>query len=172
MGNFLSLPILILAAALQVSLMPQMSILGGRPDLVLLLVLSWSLNVSLEQGVVWAFVGGIVKDLLSAAPLGTTSFGMVILIFGIHAVRRQLYSVGLFTLIWVVVGGTIFQQLVSMSILLMSGFQPELGFGVVVEELSYILLPTIFYNLVLILPVYMFVRFTQRRLNQNARLYT
>lgn len=172
MGNFLSLPILVLAAALQASLAPQISFLGGRPDLVLLLVLSWSLNVSLEQGVTWAFVGGIAKDLLSAAPIGTTSFGMVILVFGIHAVRQQLYSVGLFTLIWVVVGGTVFQQLISTTILLLSGFQPVLGLGVVIEELSYILLPTIFYNLVLILPVYGFVRFIQRRIHPDARLYT
>jgi rod shape-determining protein MreD len=172
MGNFLSIPILFLAAALQTSVVPQLGILGGRPDLVLLLVLSWSLNVTLEQGLVWVFVGGIFTDLLSAAPLGTSSFGMIILVFGIHAVRQQLYSVGLFTLVWVVVGGTVFQQVVSAAILLLSGFQPVLGLGVVVESLSYILLPTIFYNLVLILPVYGFVRYMQRRLNQNARLYT
>lgn len=167
MGNFLSLPILALAAALQASVVPQLSVLGGRIDLVFLLVISWALNAPLEQGVTWAFVGGIVKDLLSAAPLGTTTFGLLIVVFAIYALRQQLYNVGIFTLIWVTVLGTLFQQIVILIILFISGFQPanadRLGYGVVFQEITYTVLPTVFYNLVLILPVYWLVRHIQRR---------
>lgn len=171
MGSFLSAPILILAAALQITVLPQVSILGGRPDLVYLITVSWALNSSLEQGVIWAFVGGICKDLLSAAPLGSSIPGVLIIIFAIHAVRQQIYSVGLFTLIWVSVLGTLFQQMSVMTILYMVGFQPsfanQLGYGAMVDQFGYFILPTVAYNLFTILPVYWGIRWVQRRLGAN-----
>ncbi|MBZ0281700.1 MAG: rod shape-determining protein MreD [Anaerolineae bacterium] len=171
MGNFLSLPILALAAALQASVMPQISILGGQPDLVFLLVISWALNTPLEQGITWAFVGGILKDLLSAAPLGTSTFGLVIIVFGIHTMRQQLYSVGIFTLIWVTVLGTFFQQITVMLLLtVIGGFPPAAaGFNALFQTITIIILPAVFYNLILILPIYAFIRRIQRRLERRSR---
>ncbi|MCA0453519.1 MAG: rod shape-determining protein MreD [Chloroflexi bacterium] len=174
MGSFLSLPILMLAAAIQVTVMPQISIFGGRPDIVLLIVSAWSLNTSLEQGVLWAFVGGICKDLLSAAPIGTSIVGMVLIIFAIHAIRQQLFSVGFFTLVWVSVLGTIIQQFTILIILLSTGFQPQyvdqLGYGVVLDQIRLFIVPSIVYNLIGIMPVYWFVRAIQRALGTDLRL--
>jgi rod shape-determining protein MreD len=176
MANWLSLPLLALASVLQVSFVPQLRILNGIPDLVLLIVLSWSLNTTLEDGVIWAFVGGICKDLLSAAPLGTSVVGMVIVVFGIHAIREQIYSVGLFTLIWSTLLGTTFQQFTVLVILLLAGYGPafgdRLGYGIVLDSITSIILPTVFYNLLLILPVYGFVRRIQQRAERNKRSYS
>jgi len=174
MGSFLSLPIMMLVAALQVTVMPQISFWGGRPDLVLLVVVSWALNSTLEQAVLWAFVGGICKDLLSAAPVGTSVIGLVLIIFAIHAVREQLFSVGLFTLIWVSLIGTIVQELTIFIILMFSGFQPEFasqfGYGVIIEQFRLFIVPTIVYNLIGILPIYIIVRLIQRAVGTNLRL--
>lgn len=174
MGSFLSLPIMMLVAALQVTVMPQISVLGGRPDLVLLVVVSWSLNVTLEQGILWAFVGGICKDLLSAAPIGTSLIGLILIIFAIHTVRQQLFSVGLFTLIWVSLLGTVIQQICIFTILLVTGFQPQfasqLGYGVIIEQFRLFIVPTIVYNLIGIVPVYLIVRVIQRTIGTNLRL--
>jgi rod shape-determining protein MreD len=124
--------------------------------------MSWALNASLEQGIVWAFIGGICKDLLSAAPLGTSVLGMLIIIFAMHSIRSHFYSVGIFTLLWVTLAGTIVQQLSIFIILLITGFAPafasRLGYGIVLQQISYITLPTIVYNLALILPIYWMVR--------------
>src|SRR5690349_5435650 len=125
MGSFLSLPIMMLVAALEVTVMPQISFLGGRPDLVLLVVISWALNSTLEQAVLWAFIGGICKDLLSSAPLGTSIVGLILIVFAINAIREQLFSVGIFTLIWVSLIGTVIQEFSILVILLLTGFQPE-----------------------------------------------
>ena len=174
MGSFLSLPILMLVAAIQVTVMPQISVFGGRPDIVLLMVSAWSLNTSLEQGVLWAFVGGICKDLLSAAPIGTSVVGMVLIIFAIHAIRQQLFSVGFFTLVWVSVLGTVIQQFTVLIILLSTGFQPQfadqLGYGVVLDQIRLFIVPSIVYNLIGIIPVYWFVRAIQRALGTDLRL--
>lgn len=168
MGGFLSLPVLLLAVAVQTAIVPQFSLLGGQPDLIFLLVVSWSLNAPLEQGIIWAFVGGVSRDLMSAAPLGTSTLGMVIVIFGMYRLRSQIYSVGFFTLVWVVFLGTLIYQFLILIIVMAAGFAPafadRLGYGIVLDEISHIILPTVVYNLVVMLPVYWFVRRIQRRI--------
>ena len=159
MGRFLSLPILIIAAALQATVIPQIRLLGGGPDLIFLLVLAWSIDADLEEGVIWAFVGGILQDLMSFAPLGTTSFGLLILVFAIGGLGRQVYQIGFILLIGLVLFGTLFHQLVLMVILFLTGHNIAW-----LTDLAYVVAPTIFYNLLFILPIYWFVRRTQRRL--------
>ena len=117
MGSSLSLPILALAAVLQASIIPQFSILGGRPDLVFLLVISWALNAPLEQGIIWAFVGGILQDLMSAAPTGTSVVGMVLIVFILDIFRQQVYRVGVLTILWVTLVGTVVQQILVIVVL-------------------------------------------------------
>jgi len=174
MGSFLSVPIMMLVAALQVTVIPQISFFGGRPDLVMLVVVTWALNSTLEQAVLWAFVGGICRDLLSAAPIGTSIIGLLLIIFAIHAIREQLFSVGIFTLIWVSLVGTVIEELTILIILLVSGFQPEfanqLGYRVIIDQFRLFIVPTIVYNLIGIIPVYIIVRIIQRTIGTNLRL--
>ncbi len=174
MGSFLSLPVMLIVAALQVTVMPQISFLGGRPDLVFLVVVTWALNSPLEQAVLWAFVGGICKDLLSVAPLGTSVIGLLLIIFAIHLVRQQLFSVGIFTLIWVSILGTLIQEFCIFLILMLAGFQPQfadqLGYSVIVNQFRLFIVPTIVYNLVGILPVYLVTRIIQRAVGTDLRL--
>jgi rod shape-determining protein MreD len=175
MGSFLSLPILALAAALQASVVPQFAIFGGRPDIVFLLVIAWALNSSLDEGVVWAFVGGTMKDLLSLNPLGTSIFGMVLLVFGIHVIRQQMYRVGVLSLVWIVLLGTLVQQITVLAILLVTGFQPARVGGSsllrLAQEIGYVIPPTMIYNLVVIFPIYWFVRRVQKRVAQDRRIF-
>jgi rod shape-determining protein MreD len=166
MGSFLSIPILALAAALQASVIPQIQILGGRPDLVFLLVLSWAINSDLDEALGWAFAGGIMQDLLSATPLGTSSLGMVLLVFAISGINRQVYRVGILLLGGVTLGGTLLQQIVLMAVLLLTGHR------ITLPEIGYVVLPTMVYNLVAMGPIYWLVRRVQRRLKVGDRVFT
>lgn len=165
MSNWLSLPILALAALLQSTFVPQIRILGGGPDLVFLFVLAWSLNARLEHGVTWAFVGGILQDLLSAAPTGASVVGMVIVVFIVNQINRQVYGISLVVLAALVLAGTLLQQILLMILLALSGFTVNL-----IESFSYIVVPTMAYNFVLIWPVYWFVRRLQKRYTRDGRL--
>lgn len=153
MGNWLGAPLLVLAAILQVTFTPQIRIFGGEPDLIFLIVLSWAANARLEQGVAWAFVGGITYDLLSAGPTGASVPGLVAAVFLVDVVRRQLFSIGLISLLLLVALGTLVNKLFYIAVLIIAGFnvRPFDLFG-------YVVLPTLAYNLVAILPVYWFVR--------------
>jgi rod shape-determining protein MreD len=59
--------------------MPHLTIMGVKPDLVLLMVVSWSLLRGAQEGVIWALVGGMGLDLLSGAPFGTSTVPLVII---------------------------------------------------------------------------------------------
>lgn len=161
MGVFLGLPILALAAVAQSTFAPQIQLLGGRPDLVFLLVLCWSINTSLDSAVAWAMIGGILQDLLSGLPTGTSALGMVPLVFGINNLSHQVYRVGFVLLVGLVIVGTVFKQFVELVILLLMGRSLSL------IEIGYVVFPTLFYNLVFVWPIYWFVRRIQRRLGET-----
>jgi rod shape-determining protein MreD len=80
MRTYLSAPILVLLALLQVTLMPYLAVAHVRPDLVLTAVVCWALFRGPTEGAVWGFVGGLALDLLSGAPFGV--YTMVLTVVG------------------------------------------------------------------------------------------
>ncbi|RMG86013.1 MAG: rod shape-determining protein MreD [Chloroflexi bacterium] len=153
-----------LAAVAEASVLPQIRIGQGQPDLVFLLVLSWAANNELEEGVNWAFIGGIAKDLLSAAPLGTSTLGYLLVVFGISGLGRQVYRMGLLLLIGLVIVGTLIQQVVSIVVLAIAGEPVNL-----LQGIQQVVLPTLLYNLIFIWPVYGFIRLIQNWLGTPVR---
>jgi rod shape-determining protein MreD len=159
MGYYLGVFFLVLAAALQSSLIPQLRIFSGQPDLVFVLVICWALHAKLEESLFWAFLGGLLQDILSITPLGTATLGMVMIIFTIQAVRQQLYRANLLLLGLCILFGTLLQQFIISIALIITGN----GYNIV-NVLRFVTLPEIFYNLILMLPVYVVVRLIQRRI--------
>lgn len=166
MGTYWGIPLIALAVILQSTFIPQIRILGGEPDLVFLLTLSWAINGRLEQGVAWSFVGGIAEDLLSAAPTGASVLGLLALVFGIDQLKQQVYRVGFLMVIGIVIAGTILDKLIYMIVVATAGFTIY-----PLENLTYVILPTIAYNLVFIGPVYWVVRRIQRRTGREQHTF-
>jgi rod shape-determining protein MreD len=50
--------------------MPSLSWSGVMPDLMLLVVVSWSLLRGTREGLLWALGGGLLLDLMSGGPFG------------------------------------------------------------------------------------------------------
>lgn len=165
MGNFLSLPILLVAAALQASVMPQVRLWDGAPDLVFLLVLSWSIHAPLEESVTWALVGGIMQDMLSVAPLGLSSPGMILVVFAVYYLSRQVHRIGFFLLVALVLAGSLFQQMMVWLLFALLGFTMNFA-----DDFGFVIIPTIIYNLALVWPIYAFVRLVQRRFVGGRRI--
>lgn len=164
MGNTLSIPILLVAAIFQATFVPQIRLLGGGPDLVFLIVLSWSINTRLEDGLIWAFVGGALVDLLSAAPTGSSLLGLLFVIFLVAGLGQQVYRIGFLLLGGLAIIGTIFTQGSLLFAVALAGFRVEWN-----TAISYIILPTLIYNLILIWPIYWIVRRIQRAIGQPGR---
>lgn len=153
MGRWIGLPLLILAAALQVTFVPQFRVQGGEPDLVMLLTIAYARRSRLDQALTWAFIGGITTDLLSASPTGTHALSLLILVFLIDRVRTQLASLGFIPTTLFVAVGALMQFSFSYLANALTGYGlPPLN------VITYILVPSVAYNLVLFWPVNWFVR--------------
>ena len=167
MSNFFSIPLLAIAAALQASIVPQIRLLGGGPDLIFLIVLAWAINADLEDSVLWAFAGGIMQDLMSAAPVGSSVLGMLLLVFAISGLGQQVYRIGFTLLVGLVLAGTLLQQIIVMVILSISGFSIDwLGAA------PYVVAPTVLYNLVFIWPIYWIMRQLQSQNRGREREFS
>ncbi|HDQ34957.1 MAG TPA: rod shape-determining protein MreD [Chloroflexi bacterium] len=81
MSLYFGIPILLLGAVLQSIWLEDVRILGGRPDLVMLLVITWAIIRGLDEGVLWGFVGGLFCDLLSGGPFGVWSVALTLVAF-------------------------------------------------------------------------------------------
>ncbi len=80
----------------QEALLARLSLLGARPDLVFAAVLAWGMLRGSAEGMVWAFIGGLVLDLLSGGPMGGMT--LALLLIALLAGRRwgrELTPVGL-----------------------------------------------------------------------------
>ena len=66
-----------LAALVEVSLVPYLSIGDAHPHPVLVFGVIWTIASGLEAGLIWAVVGGIVLDSLLSRPLGVSAFSLV-----------------------------------------------------------------------------------------------
>lgn len=153
MGSWVGVPLLILAAALQVTIAPQFRWQGGEPDLVMLIVLAYARRATLEQAVTWAVIGGLASDLLSTTPTGTHILSLIVLVFVADRLRALLAELGpISTAILVIIGTLIQFTFIYLANALTGYGLPPL------DVFSYILLPSLAYNLVLIWPVGWFVR--------------
>jgi rod shape-determining protein MreD len=69
----LGLFILVVVVLIQATLLSRVRVLGASPNLLLVTTMTWGLLLSVSEGVVWAFAGGLALDLITGMPLGTSS---------------------------------------------------------------------------------------------------
>ena len=130
MSLYYGIPILLLAAVLQSSWVDGIRILGGRPDLVLLLVVTWSIIRGPDEGALWGFVGGIFCDLLSGSGLGMWTLSLTAV--GLLAGQPWVHSLGptLIRLAMMSALGTLFGHLVLMVTMTLFGYSLNIGRGI------------------------------------------
>jgi len=63
---------------LQTTVAPYLQMWSVRPDLMLLVVIAWSLLRGAKVGVVWAIGGGLLLDLLSGGPFGALTIALAL----------------------------------------------------------------------------------------------
>lgn len=68
---------MITATLLQATLSPYIKINGVHPDLVLIVVIGWTVLRGLRDGVIWALIGGLSLDLLSGGPFGLFTLALL-----------------------------------------------------------------------------------------------
>jgi rod shape-determining protein MreD len=110
-----------LAAVIELSLVPYVSIGGVHPHPVLVLTVIWTIVAGVEPGLVCAFVGGLVLDLLAPRPLGTTAFSLLIAAGGAAGFARALVRVRPLTPVFAVPISSLVYSLVLTGALTLLG---------------------------------------------------
>ncbi|MBL8093505.1 MAG: rod shape-determining protein MreD [Anaerolineales bacterium] len=147
------LPILALAAILESTVLPDLALLHGRIDLVLLLTLSWTLSGDSQGGALWGFIGGIWLGLLSGGPLGLTSLALVAMAYLASLSEGRVWSSHvLLPLVTTLLASAGYHVIVA-GVLSVTGTTVEWA-----DFARQVLLPSVLLNAALILPVYAFVR--------------
>ena len=180
MGRYLSIVVLGIGAALSASVIPQglalLSALAGEAlpflsagrgqlNLVMLLVLCWSLHATWAECAIWALVGGIALDLLSVLPPGATSAALLLLVYAVKQVSSPLMRARVALLLTAAAAGTIFLLVYTWLALAILGYRYDL-----LAMIQLTLLPSALINMAAVLPVYAGVRLMQRRMDSGLQV--
>ena len=127
MSLYFGIPVLMIAAVLQSAWLEDLHILGGRPDLVLLLVVTWSIIRGANEGALWGFVGGVFCDLLSGSVFGlwTLTLTGVSFLVGqpwVHALGPTVIRIAMMSVI-----GTIGAHLSLLGLMTLLGYPVNVG---------------------------------------------
>jgi rod shape-determining protein MreD len=122
MNLYLSLPLLTGVALVQTVLLSRVNLWGARPDLMLLLVLIWAVVRGVDEALVWGFIGGLIVDLLSGGPLGTTALALVVVAFLAGQSWGQGLGSPVIQLVFLALIGITVYHLILLTILAWTGY--------------------------------------------------
>jgi rod shape-determining protein MreD len=157
---------LVLVALIEATVLPHLRVVNAQPDLALLVVGAWSLRRGVEEGAIWAFIGGLALDLLSAGPFASLIFALlaVSLVLGIDPAtgtgRRQTRGFGdnPLALIVGVILATLAFHVVLLTILRLAGQAVDWS-----DAMTRIIGPRVLFNLILMPFVYRPLGWLDRR---------
>src|SRR5919198_4081624 len=121
MRGALTLGIPLLCAVLQVTLASVVAVGEAHPDFLALVVVGWSVIAGAVQGMRWAFVGGMVADLLGSAAFGATTVSLLPISFGFGLRDRTAREPALAAGAALVAAGALAHYLAHAIVLVLAG---------------------------------------------------
>ena len=82
-------------AVVELTVGPYLQVGTTQPHLVLVVGIVVTVAVGLEAGLVWAFVGGLVLDVLAQRPLGSSAFALLLCVGATAVLARLLVRIRL-----------------------------------------------------------------------------
>lgn len=159
MNVYATILLLSTIAIVQSTGMPHVAIMGVKPNLMLLVVISWSLLRGIKEGSAWGFIGGLILDIFSSAPFGVSTLAMlaVSLLAGLGEMGIFHTHIGLLLLVAFL--ATPVYHLIFLSLLQIVGWPVAW-----MDSLLKIILPSTLINMALMPLVYGAMRWLCRRI--------
>ncbi len=145
-------------ATLQTSVLPTYSLGGVVPDLMLLVVVSWSVLRGSRAALPLALGGGLLLDLLSGGPFGAATISLTVssLVTGLE--QLNLFRDSLWLPLLAAVLATVLYNMVYLMIL--AAFGRTLQW---LPTLQQVILPEMALNIAVMYPVFWSMRWLHRR---------
>lgn len=147
MAYVIGVPLLAFLTILQSSVLGWTRLLDGRPDLVLLAVVSWALTGRSTESMVWGLIGGLFLDLYTGLPYGLSSVTLILIAFVISSLLDRFWEGHILTPLGAVLITSLFFHFTQMAAVSLSGRPVDLALA-----LQRVILPSSFLNLALALP--------------------
>jgi len=144
----LGIPLFVVAALLQASLLPHLRVFGGQPDLIVILVIAWSALDAEREGLVWAFVGGLFVDLFSGVPPGISSLALLPVAFIVTLTEANLYRNNLLLTLPLAAAGALMYHVLYLILLRFLADYPVAW----ASSLTYVTLPSVLFDVILMIP--------------------
>ena len=157
MNVYLTFLMLFVVTLLQSTVMSRITIVGVHPDLMLMVVTSWSLLRGTQEGMLWALSGGVSMDLLSGARFGLHSLALLIVSFATGFGERAIFRFEILTPVLVIPVATLGYQLALMGGLFLFGWPVAWE-----TYATAVVLPSMLVNTICMPVVYLIVRVLHR----------
>jgi rod shape-determining protein MreD len=140
--------ILVIAVLLQVTIATDLTVLGGRPDLVVIVVVSLALLRGPVAGAAAGFAGGFLLDCLGLGAIGTTSLTLTLVGYAVGVRGERLRRRAVFRPLMLVAAASIAAALGELVVAVLVGSGPSIS-----SLLFFAALPTAMLNVLVAIPI-------------------
>ena len=153
MDILLSIPILVIVSVLQMAVFSRLSVMHGSADLLLLVLASWGLHEKAKKIYIWAIIAGLLISFVSAQPFPLPLVTYLFIAWLTRLMHGRIWQSPILAVLIITIIGTLIQHLTLIGY---SQFTTTpLPFQLSLQQVT---LPSIFLNLIAVLPVYVIVR--------------
>ena len=149
MRTLLWLGVIIIAIIIQTTLMPLIAIQGIYPDMLLVIVVSYSLLSGKEKGVGMGFFAGILQDLASGSIFGTITLSKLAIGYIFGLAERKVFKEHIFLPVAATAVATVLNSIIIFMLLFMLGMKVN-----ILPTLMNSVLPLALYNLMIAIPIH------------------
>ena len=163
MSYYIALPLLLLLAATEASVLPLFRVAGMQPNIVLVLLVVWLMVRGANEAFVLIPAGGLLLGLVDAAPLGTALLALAPLAV-LHELRgARLRESGVVLTLLFTVLATLAYHITYLLVFTVQGDN-----GSWIAAMTRVILPTAFLNALLVLPLYSIIWLASADLRRAA----
>ena len=162
MSYWIGVPLIVLVALMEVSVLPMFRVYGLQPNLMLVLLVAWLIARGANEAFILAPLGGILLGFVDGAPAGTALIGLAPLAFLQDLRGSQLGEGGLISALGFTIVMSFYFNFVHLGVFALFGEAGEWGAAV-----TRIVIPTVLLNLAVLPPLYWLLSLSsveQRRL--------
>jgi len=151
--TFLAVPFLGFTLIVQMAVISRLPLLQGTVDLLLLVLLAWSLQERVTTWWQWALIGGILVNYVSAMPSVTMLVGYLAATAIARIMQAQIWKTPILAMFATTFLGTMIIHGISIGVLMFSGNRIGLQ-----ESIQLVLFPSLLLNMLAALPVYILIK--------------
>jgi len=138
---------------IQTGIISRINLLSGSADLILAILVTWSIQERVKTAWYWAVIAGLMVGYISGLPWFIPMAGYLLVVGVGRLLHRRVWQAVLLETFVVIFIGTFGIQLLTVGYLALMGGSFQFG-----DVISLIILPSTLLNLLLVIPVYYLIK--------------